>query len=457
MNSARYTQIDRELSQLIIYGGGKSPTFDGVVNIGDGATATSSGSANNDVPMIKNSNGSDTIVSSNNGTSSSKSKKKRKKKASTLNVPQKLTVLAPSDNPLLFLRPEFRPDAYVPTKFTTSDGQKGLFQELERLAQASQKQCGDPYIASEIFSKLLFFPVEIRYVFLMHLIKNPFPDHQYNFVNLWKVIPLPAQKEDRGNFILIMLDMIKALADMNILWQQVVHQPVSTVSREETDDVRIEKKKKAGHHALNNIPLQFHLPNACTSQSELPFPRILIANLRIYKDVIPDKIRLENGLCWGRGEITTEQQLWIQGWWNVAHSFITGCRTVKMLAESIASANRSGEEQSSKNTAALKCFLEQLRGFSESESVTSDVGTGRLHSEVLSRSVPFGSHVLFEKTVTRMMPPRGHPDSDDDEDKAEGQEKKEDGNNGRFFEVKTKYYPCCSTLAYAMDCELAEV
>ena len=260
-----------------------------------------------------------------------------------MNVPQKSTLLTPHDNPLLFLRTEFSPEAFIPKKFAVSGGGKGLSQELERLSQSAQKQCGDPYIATEIFSKLNFFPKEIRYVFLMHLIKNPFPDYPYSLVNLWKVIPMPTQKEDRGNFILILLELITSLSGLNVAWKDIIYQPTwekeekasssssssssnkssqpnpiggkqlpgqhsassssssnsssgeknksmkktKTQSKpqpqldKEKEKEKEKEKANPGYHATNSTPVCFHLPS--TSPRVVTSPRLLLANLHDYK------------------------------------------------------------------------------------------------------------------------------------------------------------------------------
>lgn len=294
-NSSRYKQIDRELAYLVSCG--PSATFDGaaagsVVSGGDGGI--------DDVVL--------TIKHSTPSSASSSKSKKKKKKPNPDNIPQKPTLLTPNDNPLLLLQTEFSPEAFIPKKFAVSGGGKGLSQELERLRQSAQKQCGDPYIATDIFKKLDFFPVEIRYLFLMHLIKNPFPDHPYSLLNLWKVIPMPSQKEDRGNFILILLDLITALASLNDVWKGVIYQPTGEENDKKTTHCSKEKKRekvsetkrnnnknanmkesdhnrknrnKPGFHATNKAPLRFYLPS--TSPVVVPYPRLLIANLHQYK------------------------------------------------------------------------------------------------------------------------------------------------------------------------------
>jgi hypothetical protein len=335
-------QIDRELAYLVTCGA--SPTFDGVnsacaaVLTPSSAAGSGSGSGE-DILTIKTSAhahsvaGDVGVISSASGTSASKSKKK-KKKGNPLNTPEKVTLLAPQDNPLLFLTTEFSPDAFVPKKFAVSAGGKGLSQELDRLTQSAQKQCGDPAIASEIFAKLLNFPKEIRYVFLMHLIKNPFPDHPYSLINLWKVIPMPTQKEDRGNFMLIMLDLITSLSELNDVWKDIIYVPPTNESSDqlrETDTTLSKGEKRAtsanissasstdapprkkpsfsdtpGVCPTNDTPVVFHLPG--TDPAITPLPRMMLMNLRQYKNLVPDKIRLQNGLSRGKGRVTPEQQ-----------------------------------------------------------------------------------------------------------------------------------------------------
>ena len=231
-------------------------------------------------------------------------------------------------------------------------------------------------------------------------------------------------------------------------------------------------------------------------------PPSLCNKHQLTQDLVP-----ENGLSWGRGHVTEPQQLWIQGWWNVAHSFITGCRTVAMLAESgVQAATGSGSAgleatatlsgaSNDTHPATLKCLLEQLRTFSNSSSSGSGSGSGsgsdgedmanmQQHSRLLSSCASFGSHVLLQETsaavihttatLTTPIPESRESSSgskgtcDDGDHSSDNQEQtqskgEEDGGGEdgflpmRVYQVTSHVLPSCSSLAYAMDCELAEV
>jgi hypothetical protein len=486
INSSRYMQIDRELTYLASCG--QSATFDGAV-VAASSSDTACISGVRDETKI-NCPATGTSGGASAGTSS-KSKKK-KKKANPDNLPQKFTLLTPNDDPLQFLKPEFSPDCFLPTKYS-HDGNRGLAAELERLVQSAQKQCADPYVITELFSKLLYFPKSMRYAFLMHMIKSPFPDHPYTLINLWSGIPMPKQKEDRGSFISMILDMITALSELGLIWKSVVYKP-DLCNENDNDKFQGGDKSKAGDRdtakngnkkvkasdvvlendtgsrASNSIPVCFHVTN--TSPDIVSMPRVMVATLRQYKDLIPYKIRLENGLSWGNLNLNTAQQKWVQGWWNVCHAFITGCRTLKMLAEACStemayaggtsidpsvplSTVHNATSSALQCGATFKCLLEQLRMFSGSSKSGDDPAA--LNSSVLQSCAPYGSHVLLERTSSFKMPP-GLADtdthcSDDEEEEVERVGKKFPGS----FQVKTKVLPAVSSLAYGMDCELAEV
>jgi hypothetical protein len=70
---------------------------------------------------------------------------------------------------------------------------------------ASSKACGDSSIADDLQSCLSDFPPQLQWLFLQHLQKNPFPDQPspYSLINLWKIVPMPAVKEEKAQLVLL--------------------------------------------------------------------------------------------------------------------------------------------------------------------------------------------------------------------------------------------------------------
>jgi hypothetical protein len=329
-----------------------------------------------------------TTTSTTTITTTSSSKKKKKKSGSSSATPLlKPQILAPHDAPLRLLSADPCPDDFVPRKFTAGGGAVGseyLLSEIDRLLVHANKQCGGADVAMELQNKLSFFPPQLQWVFLMHLAKNPFTDHPHSLINLWHDIPMPAQKQERVGLIVILLDWIIALYRLNDVWRkeffdnrsaQCTEAPPQEGEEEGADsdankDDHIEadkgsmqntsanakmrqgKKKSKYVNATNSPysadtpPSTFRPPGLC--KEVCSFPRMLIGTIRRPRHSMADKLRLEAGLCWGSGEVTITQQLWIQAWWAATHMICYGCRLAYLLANS-------------SDKSDLRCLVEQFR------------------------------------------------------------------------------------------------
>jgi hypothetical protein len=164
-NLSRYLQIDRDLSYL-----SSLP----LPSVSTDSSLPLPPSPNTSAMVTTHSTASTSAAATPTPTSAG-AKKKKKKPSSSAGVLLKPQRLAPHDQPLLLLNPDPNIDTFVPRKFATStpEGHLHLSQELDRMIQATPKLCGDPVIAVEIKRKLQFLPPQIRWVFLMHLAKNP--------------------------------------------------------------------------------------------------------------------------------------------------------------------------------------------------------------------------------------------------------------------------------------------
>lgn len=415
-NRSRYRQIDRELSFLVDHCG-HCPGIDpppSVPSSGGKQALPAEALSRLALPTASSDTIEDntTVVATAGGSGSGVgSKKKKKKSGSTAAIPPlKPQRLGPNDFPLRLLCADPCPDDFVPRKFTIAGGPTGpdyLLAELDRLWVHANKQCGGPDIAMDLRNKLNFFPPQLQWVFLMHLAKNPFTDHPYALLNIWHDIPMSSQKEERVGLIIMVLDWIIALYRLNNIWKNNYFDIASTAAKSLGNDSRINKTNVA--KSVGVKPLILATPSTSTvfrpptlSKEVCSFPRMLIGTIRRPRHSMADKLRLEAGLCWGNGEVTIPQQMWIQGWWNVAHMICYGCRLAYLFANS-------------KDNTDLRCLVEQLR-----VSGCADV---------LIDKPAFGSHLTVDKPG------------------CEGRKCK--GGFARVVET--------SMLAYAIDSELAEI
>eukprot|EP01041_Mallomonas_annulata_P007331 gene7330-14955_t len=307
-----------------------------------------------------NGNGSNGGIVNVNSSGTSESSKKKKKKP----VPSS-TRLSPQDSPLPFLIPEMNADNFVPRRFALcGDNSNGnsisngavnngiasvspLTAELDRLVASMPKQCGDPYLADEIIDNLSIFPPQIRWLFLQHLSKNPFPDQPFSLINLWKTMSMAvAAKEERAQFILSIVEWIRALYELNMAWISYVQGSNKTTTTASSSTTSLPSSTSTpsismsvSNNTITSTTMSTSTSTSTTTQYESmpPMTRMFMMNTSKKRGILPEILRLEMD----GGDRSLNAWLWI------SHAIIVGLKTASLLAET--------------DEADLKCLVDRLR------------------------------------------------------------------------------------------------
>ena len=224
-------------------------------------------------------------------------------------------------------------------------------------------------MAEEITEKLVSFPLELQWVFLQHLAKNPFPDLPMSFINLWLTLPPGPDKEERAQFLLSLLDWVRAMVELNVIWGELVQRDVGVGGGEvlgmgkkvsngvgavgngksgegggESDIAGCDKRTGEGDDESRAVDAEVR--ERTGGDEELPLPRMLLSMRGACRGVLPDTIRLEDS----SGDPVIER------WLYTAHSMLLGLRIVKLLSDT--------------DKGDLSLLVERLRGVNAQDGIT---------------------------------------------------------------------------------------